>query len=294
MLVLALKLDLFIHCALAITTAVLLTIRYAEQTGVETFDWNHTLTGTASIISIVNGAISFMNLAKDVLIDGDKCPDGKPKTHLKSGMWNFGRNVFTGLTMVIVGFLYGYVSDNEDVLAPLIILAILRLSDVTLDVKNIIEIQCTDKEMSVNRTYRTAFAAVAMITALILFIIYVVEQPFDWEGDNTGDETALTIAIIFLSIHLLLVLLHLVLNQVKDIKERAVKWLKSDQAGNCDGVGIHMPNEVPIISKVVFTIVIGSLSIVVGERIEENKDVTLLIWVLCLLGAVEMGCRNIL
>jgi hypothetical protein len=133
-----------------------------------------------------------------------------------------------------------------------------------------------------------------MIAALILFIIYVVEHPFEWDSSNTGDEIALTIGISFLSLHLLLIILHLVLNQVQDIKERAIKWLKSDQSGNCDGVGIHMPNEIPIVSKVVFTAVIGSLAIVVGERIEENVDITLLIWILCLVGATEMGGRNIL
>lgn len=289
----ALKFDLFVHCAIAITIAVLLTIRYSEQSNVTTFDWNHTLSGTTSIISIVNAVISFLNLAKDVLIDDDKC-DGKPKKRLKNGIWNFGRNTFTSLSMVLICFLYGYASDNEDVLAPLILVGILRLSDVTLDVNSIIEVQCTSKELSENRTYRTAFAALAMIAALILYIIYVVEHPFQWDGDNTGDEIALTIGISFLSLHLLLILLHLVLNQVQDIKERAVKWLKSDQSGNCDGVGIHMPNEIPIISKVVFTAVIGSLSIVVGERIEENVDITLLIWILCLVGATEMGGRNIL
>ena len=99
-----------------------------------------------------------------------------------------------------------------------------------------------------------------------------------FNGDNTGDEVALTIAIVGLCVHLVLVLLHLLLNNT-GCKDTCVSNLAGKEA-NCDEVGIHLPNEIPIVSKIVFTLVLGSLAIVVGERIHEQLDITLLIWIL--------------
>ena len=301
-----LKFDLIFHAALSVTTAVLLTLRY-EDTNTHTnagddlskFHWDHALSGAASAVSIVNALVSLLNYGKDEL-DGGCDANGKKKKRLESKMWNFGRNFFTSLTMVLIGFLYGYSDNNSDVLPPLIIIALLRLQDVALDCVNVLQIQCTDAEVTKNRFYRTAFAAVAMTTSIILFTIYVTDKPFDWEGENTADEVALTIGIIFLSIHLLLILLHVVLNiefgegRTNKLKARAVNWLRTDIKGeNCKNVGVHLPNEIPLVSKLVFTITIGSFAIVVGERIAEGLDITNLLWILILLGASEMGGRNI-
>lgn len=301
-----LKFDLIFHAALSVTTAVLLTLRY-EDTNTHTndgddltkFHWDHALSGAASITAIINAFISLLNYGKEEL-DGGCDENGKKKKALKSKMWNFGRNFFTSLTMVLIAFLYGYSDNNNDVLAPLILIAILRLQDVALDCVNVINIQCTDVEVTKNRFYRTAFAAIAMTTSVVLFIIYVTDKPFDWEGENTADEVALTIGIIFLSIHLLLILLHVVLNiefgegRTNKLKARAVNWLSTDIKGeNCKNVGVHLPNEIPLVSKVVFTVTIGSFAIVVGERIAEGLDITNLLWILMLLGASEMGGRNI-
>ena len=284
-----LKFDLLVHFGLSVAITVLLLIRYGDQTSVDKFDWNHTLSGTAAIISLVHSVISGLNLAKDVLWTGEKCEN---KKKLKSGLWNFGRNLFTGLLMVLIGMLFGFNSSDEDLIAPLVLVALVRLSDSTLDCENVLAVQCTSKDESASRMFRTGFGAIGFISALILYIIYVSEVPFDWEGDNTGDEVALTVGIIGLCVHLVLVLLHLLLNNT-GCKDTCVSNLAGKEA-NCDEVGIHLPNEIPIVSKIVFTLVLGSLAIVVGERIHEQLDITLLIWILLVIGSVEIAGRNVL
>ena len=314
MVLFALKFDLFQHMMIAGFIGGFCLVRYGdlspakdETTGLVAFDWNNTLTGAVAVAALLNAVMSFVNFAKDVLIDDGKCEvidqDGTkkrvPKTKLQIEMWNVGRNLFTSLSMVLLCFLYGYADDNEKILVPLILVAVLRISDVTLDCTNIIQIQCISTSEDKARSYRTMFGGLSMLVALILFIIYAVEHPFDWDSEDTGDEIALTVAISGLSLHLLLILLHLVFNQIDDCKKNARVWFGSDKdpnkpMQNCDGYGVHMPNEIPLVSKVVFTLTIGALAIVVGERIEENLDVTLLIWILMLIGATELAGRNIL
>ena len=168
-----LKFDLIFHAALSVTVAVLLTLRY-EDTNTHTntgddlskFHWDHALSGAASAVAIVNALVSLLNYGKDEL-DGGCDANGKKKKRLESKMWNFGRNFFTSLTMVLIGFLYGYSDNNSDVLPPLIIIGLLRLQDVASDCVNVLQIQCTDAEVTKNRFYRTAFAAVAMTTSII-------------------------------------------------------------------------------------------------------------------------------
>ena len=72
-----LKFDLLVHFGLSVAITVLLLIRYGDQTSVDNFDWNHTLSGTAAIISLVHSVISGLNLAKDVLWTGEKCENKK-------------------------------------------------------------------------------------------------------------------------------------------------------------------------------------------------------------------------
>ena len=138
-----LKFDLLVHFGLSVAITVLLLIRYGDQTSVDNFDWNHTLSGTAAIISLVHSVISGLNLAKDVLWTGEKCEN---KKKLNSGLWNFGRNLFTGLLMVLIGMLFGFNSSDEELIAPLVLIALVRLSDSPLDCENILAVQCTSKD----------------------------------------------------------------------------------------------------------------------------------------------------
>tara|TARA_B100000519_G_scaffold194881_1_gene199241 strand:- start:441 stop:1340 length:900 start_codon:yes stop_codon:yes gene_type:complete len=294
-----LKFDILVHFALTVVAAGALVIRYGGQTNVKNFSWDHTLTGASAIVSAIMAAVSFMNLAGDVLLsDGCEMVNNqkKLKKRMKKEKWNMVRNIFTNLTLVLTAFLVGYTNDMDILTLPTILICLIRVSDVTLDVENVLEIQCTTTDKTESRKLRTAFGALGFVAALVLFIIYTTRIPFDWEGDNTGDEVALVVCISGLSIHLVLVLLHLILNYTgcKDVWLPTTQKNAQGKSENCKDYGIHMPNEIPLVSKVVFTLTIGSLALVVGERLHEEKDITLPIFILILLGAVEMAGRNIL
>ena len=144
------------HFGLSVAITVLLLIRYGDQTPVDNFDWNHTEWHVA-IISLVHSVISGLNLAKDVLWTGEKCEN---KKKLNSGLWNFGRNLFTGLLMVLIGMLFGFNSSDENLVAPVVLIALVRLSDSTLDCENVLAVQCTSKDESASRMFRTGFGAI--------------------------------------------------------------------------------------------------------------------------------------
>tara|TARA_B100001027_G_C16215123_1_gene307041 strand:- start:143 stop:1027 length:885 start_codon:yes stop_codon:yes gene_type:complete len=286
--------DLWFHWCLTVPAAVVLLVRYGRHDQDKNFEWEHILTGVASLVSLIAALLSSLNLAIEVFLSKPQCnqdEDGNiiVKTYLEKEKWNVVRNTFTNLSFVLTSFLYGYTNDTEMVLPSLILLALTRIMDVALDVADV-AYPIPDK----NRMSRVIFGTLTMLAAVILWIIYVTENPFDWEGENIGDEVALVVGFIFLAIHLLFLVLHIVLN-ASAVMQNTVGYIAVEVQGSEERKGfIALPNELPIVSKLVFTITLGSFSLVFGERLSELLNVTNIAWILLLLGVTEMAGRNIL
>ena len=282
MLVFNIKWDLFLQFLLTLVTSIILWFQYTQLEVKDKLDWKVTLYALATISSITHLVISMTNFMVH-----DECSE-KDKSKLANAEWNFSRNFISSLSAVSVALLYGMV-DGDVIIATLILVGASRLMDAALDCDNLLTIQCTDQAKKNERRIRTMIGALGLGTAIIFLIIYLVDHPINLEDTHTKDDVSLLLAIILLSIHEFLILLGLLLN-ISGVKSAYLGKVN----GECDNIGIHMPNELPLVSKAVFTVVLGSLAIALGECIQQEKNITTLLWVISLVGTVEVFGKNIL
>ena len=307
---LGLKYDLIIHLGLSVTIAILLLLNYADFPDTKVFSLDLVLNSASSVFAISNAALSLLNLVVELM---SRPSDGwnllglvggsNEKIKLENEKLNYARNFLTASSLVLLGIQHGQHSSDR-LLACVVCTAILRFSDLCLDVENVLQIQCEGYEKAIEsgigknmsmRSIKALMVGVLLIATIILQSIFMNNEGIDLEGKNNDDDIMLVIILSASGLHLLLILLHLILNALDLGKGFCVGCLQGSTKGaneNCDNVSIHMLNEIPPVSKLVFTANLLLLAIVMGERIEDNKDIHLMVWSACLLGSADFIARN--
>lgn len=307
---LGLKYDLIIHLGLTVAIAILLLLNYADFPDTKVFSLDLVLNSASSVFAISNAALSLLNLVVELM---SRPSDGwnllglvggsNEKIKLENEKLNYARNFLTASSLVLLGIQHGQHSSDR-LLACVVCTAILRFSDLCLDVENVLQIQCEGYEKAIEsgigknmsmRSIKALMVGVLLIATIILQSIFMNNEGIDLEGKNNDDDIMLVIILSLSGLHLLLILLHLILNALDLGKGFCVGCLQGSTKGaneNCDNVSIHMLNEIPPVSKLVFTANLLLLAIVMGERIEDNKDIHLMVWSACLLGSADFIARN--
>ena len=307
---LGLKYDLIIHLGLTVAIAILLLLNYADFPDTKVFSLDLVLNSASSVFAISNAALSLLNLVVELM---SRPSDGwnllglvggsNEKIKLENEKLNYARNFLTASSLVLLGIQHGQHSSDR-LLACVVCTAILRFSDLCLDVENVLQIQCEGYEKAIEsgigknmsmRSIKALMVGVLLIATIILQSIFMNNEGIDLEGKNNDDDIMLVIILSASGLHLLLILLHLILNALDLGKGFCVGCLQGSTKGaneNCDNVSIHMLNEIPPVSKLVFTANLLLLAIVMGERIEDNKDIHLMVWSACLLGSADFIARN--
>lgn len=296
------KVGATISTVLCITVTSLITAYYLNKEDTTTFEWDVTLSGCvlifggiSSIMSVITAAMAWM------------------KRDISSSALTYARNFLTGLLLVFISLLYAFTSSDELITGAFWSVIVLRISDIMVDVGNPLEVQCGDTNQKslggktcTIRDIKNIFVGLLFIAVLTFNGIYVTDEYTEndtslFEGSDADEHAAdrlLLTVFVLVSVHLLLLILRIVLQVSDSCQMGMMKFLKclsckQDQE-ICDEERLYMINEIPLVSKLVFTANLVCMGLLIGERIESNKPVHVLIWSISALGFADFISRNLI
>ena len=278
-----------ISLGLCATITVLIWIYYDNIEDTTEYKWNSTLAALSLIASAVASGLS---LYATIMAFSDGY--GTATT--------YGRNFLSGLMLVFISLLYAFDSSDSSMLPLSFWFAItLRVSDIFADIGNPLEVQCdgldTQKGLT-TRDKKNIFVIAAFTAVLIFNGYYIGDEDITLDAANNASDRLLITVFVLVSVHLLLLIVRLIIQLSGGCKGCMINFYnclscKKDE-DVCSETHIFMFNEIPLVSKLVFTANLVCMALLIGERIESNKPVDVLIWSITTLGSADLLSRNLI
>ena len=293
-----LKWKLAAHVVTTLCIAVSSIVMYLEKPDNDKVVTVDTLLATLSFVAFANFLLSALNAGAELMKKEDF------KDRLVNGVLNSARNIMTTLSLIIGCIVFGL---QTEVASWVILCAVCvqRLLDATLDVGGFaLEVQCpddTDKasgklgndkmKSAGSKMLVASFAALAVGASIVMLVWYMIDTgiSFDSQGD---DDILLLISVFALGLHELLIVFTIAMS-MKVVQFTLTKWISGGDK-DCDGISVHSLNEIPLVSALVFTYNLLALSVVVGERLEENVSVNLLGSMIAIISIAEIAGRRMI
>ena len=284
------------HLAGTGLAAACLGISYLGQTDTDTYNLELTLNAVGGFIALAGGLLSLLNFVVELW----QSTEGKIKLEVQST--NAVRNLLSTLILVISTVLAGYTGSTDWYYWLAAIGAMVaKLADVQLDTGNFFAVQCLEESSgrfesgkggAGKSTMKALFVFVCLAAVIVALVWYSIDvQPLDeMEGD---DSAYYIIVLIGTSLHTFLILLQLLIMNVGAIANAikgALAWISKSET--CEEDSVHMINEIPVVSKIVFTLNMFFLSLITGERIEGNFSVALIATALASLCLADIVGKN--
>lgn len=292
-----LKWKLVGHVVTTLCIAVSSIVMYLEKPDNDKVVTIDTLLATLSIVGLANFLLSALNAGAEFMKKEDF------KDRLVNGVLNSARNTMTTLSLIIGCIVFGLQTEAASWVI-LIAVCVQRLIDAMLDVGGFaLEVQCpadTDKasgklgndkiKSAGSKMLVASFAALALGASIAMLVWYMIDTgiSFDSQGD---DDIMLLISIFALGLHEALVILTILMS-MKVVQFKLASLISGEK--DCDGISVHSLNEIPLVSALVFTYNLLALSVVVGERLEENVSVNLLGSMIAIISIAEIAGRRMI
>lgn len=276
--------------ALCCTITILTIIYYGDIEDTTVYTWNSTLAALSFIASAIATILSCIMVYMAWWQDGY----GPAMT--------YGRNFLSGLLMVFVSLLYAFDSSDDLLTLSFWLVIVLRVSDIFADIGNPLEVQCDDLETRKGqltvRDWKSIVVILAFIAVLTFNGYYIGDENITLDTANNASDRLLTTVFVLVSVHLLLLIVRLVIQLSGGCKGCMISFYKclsgKGEDELCGDNHIYMFNEIPLVSKLVFTANLVCMALLIGERIESNKPVDVLIWSITTLGFADFLSRNLI
>lgn len=298
--------DLILHFILNVTALSLLLANYIDNEEKDAFSVGTTINAAAfaftaggTLVSIANGWGEIMNADSD-------------KESLQNDYFNFLRNLMTSFSLVLITM--GNAQDSTDVTRVAMWLMVAqRLIDVGLDLDNPFKLVCDNMKgledqlrenaQSVKLKSEDSFRVKQILVALCLAGVLVLQgvhlsdsesdlSKIDLSSSERDDEFYQLMIFILTGLHLFLIIVNILLNVAK-IKGQYMKFVGFNEK-ECEDRDIYGLNSIPMVTKTVFTANLFFLSQLSGEHIEDNKNVSILIYSAIAMGLSDIVARNII
>ena len=285
---------LALHFVLTATVAGLLVIRYLTVEDTDTFDMKLTIMASAGILAFGLALLSAVNWIQDMIISEPEKLAKKSK--LGNNVLNTIRNLLSVVVFLLCGILAGVDSilgDGDHIMSWIVLICALlvRFVDMQLDTGNILSVQCpdskADEELGTKNsdTKTVVFVTLCLLASTIGLWIYNFDVA---DGANTDDDTYLLLAAILVTVHTLLALFQTLL-AVSPLDKIFINFIKKD----CDGTeSLHMINEIPAVTKLVFSGAIFFLSLTLGNRYKDGQAVHSGAAILAVLALADLVSRG--
>lgn len=279
-----------LHVATTLCIAIPSAVMYFDKPDNDKLVILDTILATLLMVATANALLSLLNFVVELInMKGEK---------LKNRVLNSARNIMTTLSLILGCIVFGLQTEAGSWLI-LFAVGIQRILDAMLDIGGLAwEVQCPEDDdkatgkigQNGSKLLVALFALLSLGTAIGLLIWYLLDVGITFDSQS-DDDIMLLISAVALSLHEVLIVLT-VLFQFETVSNGVLKCLgfRSDK---CD-VSIHSINEIPLISVLVFTYNLLALSIVVGERMEENVSVNLLGSMIAIVSVAELAGRRMI
>ena len=300
--------DLILHFLLNVTALSLLLVNYINNEEKEIFTVGSTINAAAfaftaggTLVSIANGVGEIRN---------EKSAE---KDSLQNDYFNFLRNLMTSFSLVLIAI--GNGQDATDITrAAMWLMVAQRLIDVGLDLDNPFKLVCDNMKgledelrkeaQSVKLKSEDSFRVKQILVAVCLVGVLVLQGVYlnnsesdlskvDLNNSKRDDDFYQLMIFILTSLHLFLILVNIMLNMVESCKGGYMKMVGFNEE-ECEDRDIYGLNSIPMVTKTVFTANLFFLSLLAGEHIEDNKNVSVLIYSAIAMGLSDIVARNII
>lgn len=299
-----LQLSAGVHVIISIVIVVLLVFSYTniESDVGNSFDLKITLNAVVSAAAIANVFIGIH--ATYTAVEQDNT-----KNKLDTPFFNIFRNFMTSLVLVFIGILLGFDSNRIEYVWAFIGCIILRFIDVYLDTGDgIWKAVCLDGErvglgsfkmtmLDWRKTFvTTMFLAIFLLLGFDAIVVDGELVAADTSGTLTTSGILILLIFIFTGVHLLLLVLNILGNsKLTGDSFKYILTCGEKQEYRCyDDMKVITWNQIPWVSKLVFTVNLCCISYLIGNRIHENLQIELLVYVAFAFGAADNFGRNLL
>lgn len=279
------------HLAGTGVAAACLGISYLAQPDTDTYNLELTLNAVGGFIALAGGLLSLLNLAVELW----QPTKGKIKLEVEST--NAVRNLLSTLILVISTVLAGYTGSTDWYYWLAAIGAMVaKLADVQLDTGNFFAVQCLDDSERFGGAGKSTMKALFVFVCLAAVLVALTWYSIDVQAIDKmqGDDGAYFILVLTgTSLHTLLILLQLLIMNSEAAAgglKNCLSWITKSKP--CKDDSVHMINEIPIVSKIVFTLNMFFLSLMTGERVEGNFSAALMATALASLCLADIVGKN--
>lgn len=291
-------LDLIFHLGINVTAVILLLMNYTDHNDIKEFSVPSTLNAAALAFAIGGSLISLVNIFGEGFTS--------KKQRLENDYFNLLRNLLTSFTFVLTCMLNASEArDNTRIVMWLMVGQ--RMLDMCLDVDTPWTLVCDnmkslgDDVVKNSSMLNGGLYLMKQILVILCFIGTLVFQGIyagvhNLGKEETGDDEIYQYMIFALvGLHLFLVLLSILIENVAAVKKSAINCLAGDKNPDCgDGHTVFGLNSVPFVTKAVFTANLFFLSCLAGEHIEDNQNVGWLIYSAIAIAVADIVARNII
>lgn len=300
--------DLILHFLLNVTALSLLLANYIVNEEKEEFTVGSTINAAAfaftaggTLVSIANGWGEIMNA------------ESAEKESLQNDYFNFLRNLMTSFSLVLITM--GNGQDATDITrAAMWLMVVQRLIDVGLDLDNPFKLVCDNmkdledqlrnsaqtEDLKKGNNFRVKQILVALCLAGVLGLqgVYLNNSEsdlskVDLSSSERDDDFYQLMIFILTGLHLFLIGVNIAMNSFERCKGGYMKFVGFNEK-ECEDRDIYGLNSIPMITKTVFTANLFFLSLLAGEHIEDNKNVSVLIYSAIAMGLSDIVARNII
>ncbi len=300
--------DLILHFLLNVTALSLLLVNYINNEEKEIFTVGSTINAAAFAFTAGGTLVSIANGVGEI-----KNEKSAEKDSLQNDYFNFLRNLMTSFSLVLIAI--GNGQDATDITrAAMWLMVAQRLIDVGLDLDNPFKLVCDNMKgledelrkeaQSVKLKSEDSFRVKQILVAVCLVGVLVLQGVYlnnsesdlskvDLNNSKRDDDFYQLMIFILTSLHLFLILVNIMLNMVESCKGGYMKMVGFNEE-ECEDRDIYGLNSIPMVTKTVFTANLFFLSLLAGEHIEDNKNVSVLIYSAIAMGLSDIVARNII
>lgn len=290
-------LDLIFHLGINVTAVILLLMNYTDHNDIKEFSVPSTLNAAALAFAIGGSLISLVNIFGEGF--------SSKKQRLENDYFNLLRNLLTSFTFVLTCMLNASEArDNTRIVMWLMVGQ--RMLDMCLDVDTPWTLVCDNMkslEEDVVKNSSMLNGGLYLMKQILVILCFIGTLVFQgiYAGvhnlgeEETGDDEIYQYMIFGLvGLHLALVLLSILIENVASVKESFINCLTNDKPDCGDGHTVFGLNSVPLVTKAVFTANLFFLSCLAGEHIEDNQNVGWLIYSAIAIAVADIVARNII
>tara|TARA_B110000008_G_scaffold278484_1_gene322413 strand:+ start:15366 stop:16184 length:819 start_codon:yes stop_codon:yes gene_type:complete len=272
-------------------------MNYTDHNDIKEFSVPSTLNAAALAFAIGGSLISLVNIFGEGF--------SSKKQRLENDYFNLLRNLLTSFTFVLTCMLNASEArDNTRIVMWLMVGQ--RMLDMCLDVDTPWTLVCDNMkslEEDVVKNSSMLNGGLYLMKQILVILCFIGTLVFQgiYAGvhnlgeEETGDDEIYQYMIFGLvGLHLALVLLSILIENVASVKESFINCLTNDKPDCGDGHTVFGLNSVPLVTKAVFTANLFFLSCLAGEHIEDNQNVGWLIYSAIAIAVADIVARNII